>query len=234
MKPLLMQGLPNSGSTWFAALLAKNIRGCRYYDKEFFNPVCNIKHEVVLRKNFGCELVSCYRNIATAGGPGIHDDIRATWGAENYTFTKECNSAFKLPVFIEHFDCFVFLRSAKNTFPPGRARVWSFYEHAWWALREAGHDVVDISTPDRAHEAFGILTEVILYDANRLKVPVIWWEDLAADPGGVLRKLLTVTGLDAAGLLKDMTATFKDKAEPALTSPAMPRQSSPCPSTPTT
>ena len=47
-KPLLMQGLPNSGSTWFASVAGQHIPGCRYYDKEFFNPVCNMKHEVHL------------------------------------------------------------------------------------------------------------------------------------------------------------------------------------------
>ena len=66
---VLMLTLPNSGSTWFAKLVA-GLPGCRYYEKEFFNPVCNLKHELVLRRNFGSELVSllCGAIAIEAGG----------------------------------------------------------------------------------------------------------------------------------------------------------------------
>src|SRR5450759_2213135 len=147
-KPLLMLSLPNSGSTWFAAVLARHLPDCRYYEKEFFNPICNLKHEAVLRRNFGSELVCCYRNIALPGDARIDDDIRNTWGVEDYTFTKECQSAFKLPAFVRHFKCFVMLRSREQTFPPGRVRVWSFYEHAWFALLNAGYDLHAETTMD--------------------------------------------------------------------------------------
>lgn len=195
---LLMNGLPNSGSTWFAALLAQHIPGCRYYDKEFFNPICNLTYERVLRRNFGCELVGCFDNIALPGRPGIDDDIRETWGRERFTFTKECNSAFKLPTFVKHFNCFVFLRKAENTFPPGRVRVWSFYEHAWWALQEAGYKLQEESLAGRAIEAHGILEAQLLKDAAALDVPVIWWEDLFTDPYAVVQTLGKVCDVDAA------------------------------------
>jgi hypothetical protein len=209
MKPLLMQSLPNSGSTWFAALLSEYIPGCRYYDKEFFNPVCNIKHELVLREHFGSELVSCYRNIALPGGSGIDAAISSTWGAESYTFTKECNSAFKLPVFVDHFACFVFLRAEHNTFPPGRVRVWSFYEHAWHALRESGHHLTGHSIEQRAREAHTILTGVILEQAEVLGIPVIWWEDVFKDPQAVVEQLRAVTEVD-----DDMVDALSASARP--------------------
>ena len=215
MRPLLMLTLPNSGSTWFASLLAEHIPDCSYYSKEFFNPVCNLKHEMVLRRNFGCELVECYRNIAKRGDKHIDDDIRATWGAEQYTFTKECNSAFKLPVFDRHFNCFVFLRSAANTFPPGRVRVWSFYEHAWFALKEAGlYGLHGVTTMDRAVEAHAILTDVILRDAARLKVPVINYEEVFSDPASIVSRLLSVTPL-SDGLMDGITATGWQRARDA-------------------
>jgi hypothetical protein len=192
MKSLLMQTLPNSGSTWFATLLAQHIPGCRYYDKEFFNPVCNLKHEMVLRRNFGCELVECYRNNALPGDEHIDDDIKRTWGNEDYTFTKECNSAFKLPAFARHFNCFVFLRSAAYSFPPDRVRVWSFYEHAWFALREAGHELIGVRLHERAYEAHGILRRVILADAAQLGIPVIHYEELFLDPAAIMDRLRSV------------------------------------------
>jgi hypothetical protein len=184
-----MLSLPNSGSTWFAATLAKNIEGCRYFDKEFFNPVCNIKHELVLREQFGSELVSCYRNIAFGGNSHIHDDIANTWGKEDYTFTKECQSPFKLPIFMKHFTCFAFLRRAEHTFPPGRVRVWSFYEHAWYALREAGHHCHGDTLEERAREAHAIQTAAIIESAELLGVPIIWWEDVFKDPRAVTKQL---------------------------------------------
>ena len=214
MRPLLMLTLPNSGSTWFASLLAEHIPDCSYYSKEFFNPVCNLKHELVLRRNFGCELVECYRNIATPGDEHIDDDIRLTWGAEPYTFTKECNSAFKLPVFDRHFNCFVFLRKAENTFPPGRVRVWSFYEHAWFALREAGYGLHGVTTKDRAVEAHAILTEVILRDAARLKVPVINYEEVMSDPASIMGRLRSVTAVSDS-LVGGIAATGWQRAREA-------------------
>jgi hypothetical protein len=154
--------------------------------------------------------MSCYRNIAEPGQHGIDDDIRATWGSESYTFTKECNSAFKLLTFTTHFNCFVFLRKAENTFPPGRVRVWSFYEHAWWALQAAGCELSERSIQGRAREAHAILEEVILADAAQLSVPVIWWEDLFRDPQWVVNTLRTVTVVDD-DLLDDMKHQLRDR-----------------------
>ena len=196
MRPLLMLSLPNSGSTWFAALLAKHIPGCKYFDKEFFNPVCNIKHERVLQRNFGCELVGCYRNIALAGDININSDIIETWFAEDYSFTKECNSAFKLPTFVQHFNCFAFLRGLEHSFPPGRVRVWSFYEHAWWALKEAGFELRQESLRARAMEAHVIQTAAILRDADLLGVPIIRYEDVFTRPADISAQLREVCEVD--------------------------------------
>lgn len=196
-KPLLMLTMPNSGSTWLANAIGKSLPGCRYYEKEFFNPVCNMKHELVLRRQFGSELLDCYRNIATPGDATIHDDIRATWGAEKYTFTKECQSCFKLPVFLQHFKVFVFVRSAAESFPPRRARVWSFYEHAWWALKAQGHVLNAVSTPDRALEAHRILYDRLLSDAAAHDVPVIHYSELfTADPETLRATLAKCIGYD--------------------------------------
>jgi hypothetical protein len=188
-KPLLMLTMPNSGSTWFAKLVAAHLPGCRYYDKEFFNPVCNLKHEITLRRNFGSELVSCYRNIASPGDANLDDDILATWGTENYNFTKECQSCFKMEAFLRHFRAFVFLRPEAESFPPNRARVWSFYEHAWHSLRHHGHPLKAETTTDRALEAYRVMYAHMVAEAKAHHVPVILYGDLF-DEREILRKRL--------------------------------------------
>lgn len=191
-KPLLMLSMPNSGSTWFALLLAEFLPGHRYYDKEFFNPVCNMKHERVLRRNFGSELASCYRNICSPGDARIGADIEATWGKENYTFTKECMSPFKLDAFLPYFGVFLFLRTAANTFPPKRVRVWSFYEHMWHSLRDHDWPVTATALDARCWEAHHIIQCVMIDTAVARGVPVLWWEDLFG-PANTMAPVLAQT-----------------------------------------
>jgi hypothetical protein len=204
---LLMQSMPNSGSTWFAKTLSEHIVDCRYYDKEFFNPICNLQDEEVLRQFFGSELACCYRNIGCAGRDGIDEAIEQTWGRTEYTFNKECQSAFKTHIFDHHFDVFAFLRLEEDTFPPGRLRVWSFYEHAYFALAYHGrlkseHD----RTVDRAKVAFRIQQQAIVRDCARLKIPVIWWHELFG------------TEAEVRDVLARVPATLKDSATQAIVS----------------
>jgi hypothetical protein len=206
-KPLLMLTMPNSGSTWFAKLIAGYLPGCRYYEKEFFNPVCNLKHEKILRRNFGSELVSCYLNIASRGDAHIDEDIAATWGVENYTFTKECQSAFKLPMFLRHFRVFVFLRPTEESFPPSRARVWSFYEHAWHSLKYHGHAVSAETTTDRAIEAHRVIYAHLEADAKRRGVPILYYSDLFGEPEDLRVRLVAALGYDGDAILDAVVAT---------------------------
>jgi hypothetical protein len=206
-KPLLMMTMPNSGSTWLAKLLAEHLPGCRYYDKEFFNPVCNLRHEHTLRRNFGSELVSCYQNIASTGGRDIDEDIAATWGAENYNFTKECQSCFKLEAFLRHFRVFLFLRPEAESFPPNRARVWSFYEHAWHSLRYQGHSLKAETTVDRALEAHRVLYAHMISDAERHCVPVIFYGDLFEERERLRQRLAKALSYDGDDLIDAVIAT---------------------------
>lgn len=176
-----MLTMSSSGGKWLAGAIAAELPGCRYYDKEFFNPITNQKHERVLVRNFGSELISCYRNIALPGDERIDADIEETWGAENYTFTKECYSPFKLAVFKRHFTCFALLRRTEQCFPPLRFRVWSFYEHVWHALSEAGYAMTAETMKDRAMEAHRKCYNVIKHDALALNVPIIYFDDLQQD-----------------------------------------------------
>jgi hypothetical protein len=219
-KPLLMLTMPNSGSTWFAKLIAGHLPGCRYYDKEFFNPVCNLKHELVLRRNFGSELVSCYLNIASAGDTHIDDDIAATWGSENYTFTKECQSAFKLETFLRHFRVFIFLRPTAESFPPTRARVWSFYEHAWHSLKLHGYAMNALTTGDRAIEAHRLIYSHLLSDAERRGVPIIYYGDLFGEREALRAQLARALGYDGDAIVNAVIETRVKTTRCLSTNPA--------------
>jgi hypothetical protein len=175
---LMCLTLPNSGSTWFGELIAMHSSWSRYCP-EFFNPLRNPRHYARLSQRFGCELVSCYKNIALGDHTELLDaDIAATWDREEFNFTKEVFSPFKLPAFARRFKCFVLLRSEADTFPPHRLRVWSFYEHAWWALRQAGAPVYGLTVEERARCASRLMQERIEVDAQRLGVPVIHYREL--------------------------------------------------------
>ena len=214
-KPLLMLTMPNSGSTWLAKIIADYLPGCRYYEKEFFNPVCNMKHEIVLRRNFGSELVSCFQNIASPGDAHIDHDIRATWGVERYNFTKECQSAFKLEAFLRHFRVFVFLRSEDESFPPTRARVWSFYEHAWYSLQLHGHALNAETTVDRAREAHRVIYAHLFADARRRAVPIIHYRDLFDDKALLRERLEEAIGCDDDASVLDAIVATRVRTERA-------------------
>jgi len=211
----LMLSLPNSGSTWFADVISKHIPGCRYYDMEFFNPLRNERHEHTLTRQFGCELANCFRNIAEPGDEWIDGDIDRTWGTEDYNFTKEVFSPFKLPVFARHFRCFVLLRSPQDSFPPTRLRIWSFYEHAWIAMKESGHKLVSKGARERALEAHCVMSRAIEDDARNHGVPVIYYNQLFGNEDALRNNLERVFGFELDGMIDAISQTRKFKPRAA-------------------
>lgn len=201
-KPLLMLSLPNSGSTWLAEQIANTLPGCKYYDMEFFNPLRNPANEQRLVRHFGAALVSCFRNIAKADGCGIDDDIAKTWGRAQCNFNKEVFSPLKLPVFVRHFKCFVLLRKTEDTLPPRRMRIWSFYEHAWFALSEAGFALPGTTARERAMAAHGALAQAMRADAKRLGVPVVEYGELFSGRQRVVEVLEGALGSAPAALVE--------------------------------
>lgn len=188
-------------------VLAQSWPGCQY-EMEFFNPLRNERYENILERQFGCELASCFRNIAEPGDAAIDADIERTWGREPLTFTKEVFSPLKLEAFTRHFDCFVMLRAAEHSFPPKRLRIWSFYEHAWYALAARGWWHFEATTArTRAYEAHEAMRSAIVSDAERLRVPVILYEDLFGHPGEVRETLARGLPEVPAGLVEQIVAT---------------------------
>lgn len=207
MKPLIVLSLPNSGTTWFCGLLAKH-SGLKYSD-EYFNPVLNHLREVELRKVFGSELACCYRNIATGSSSEVESIISATWPRDGYELTKDNYSPFKLESFQRFFRCVILLRHTAGVFPPSRIRVWSFYEHAWQALKDAGHDLHEVSLRARAMEAHVIMARQMRADSARLGIPVVYYEDLF--DGQRAKDSLQTAGLTFDGLLQEICETRRAK-----------------------
>jgi hypothetical protein len=208
MRDKLLLTMSSSGGKWLASTLAKHIPNCRYYDKEFFNPWCNPKREQTLMHNFGCEMASCYRNIALPGDTNIERDIEETWCADGYTFTKEVFSAFKLPTLMKFFDVFALVRRTEDCLPPKRSNVWNCYEHTWCALREAGFRLPGSTGRDRARVAHSFMRRKIMEDCERLALPVLQFDFLQdASPAQLYDAFGFATGHTSRELVDQITAS---------------------------
>lgn len=213
MNSLAIVTLPNSGSTWLASTMAKHLLPGHGYAEEYFNPVRNRPRYTQLARCFGCELISQYPMIVTDGEPIIDEVIERTWKHDGFAFTKEVFSSYKLSAFRRHFDsCFVLLRSSEVTFPPIRPRIYSFYEHAWFALRDNRGATLKATDPwSRAIEAHAVMNADLREDAARLGIPVVEFDDLFFGGADKIEDLLlSVTRgyvIDARGAAESIVAT---------------------------
>jgi hypothetical protein len=216
-RPIALLSLPNTGTDWFVDLLLRQNPHLRYY-REFFNPICNPVYENDLNRAFGCEMVDNYTLIAKAHCP--HEAVyQQTWAKENYNFTKENYSAFKLDWFRAHFDCFVLYRRAELTLPGNRLQVKTWYDAMYcsllrnrWTLEPDVRVLVDFAAAEadtiakRLVAAFVIYYYKLLKDAHRHEVPVLEYDLLmqlsGADLVPYLRGLPTVA--DAEKLAYDV------------------------------
>lgn len=183
-RSIALLSLPNTGTDWFVDLVLRHNSRLRYF-REFFNPICNPTYENVLNRAFGCEMVDNYAMIAKAHCP--YDDVyQRTWAKENYNFTKENYSAFKLSWFLGRFDCFVLYRRAESTLPGGRLQVKTWYDAMYcsllrnrWTLDSEVRALVDFAVAEadtiakRQVAAFVIYYYKLLKDAHRRNVPIL-------------------------------------------------------------
>lgn len=87
-KPMMLVSFPQQGTDFFCDNLNKTT-SIKYF-REFFNPLCNKKHEENLKLYCGDERKDYYKNICLELQPEQYQNlIRMTWGTENYNFTKE-------------------------------------------------------------------------------------------------------------------------------------------------
>lgn len=194
-KDCMIVSAPNSGSDWLAGLIARHAPDLRYYEKEFFNPICNPKYRDLLEPVFGCELVSCYRMIGLRSSfhPDWMDRVyRQTWLQEPYNFDKENFVGFQLPFFADRFRLVLLYRSAASLFPPSRLRVLAWYDAIYWAivhgvekdpeLRSYRSDLCphgeQPTLEDRARIAHDVYWQHMLGEATRYQYPVIDYDRL--------------------------------------------------------
>ena len=208
IKPTILLTMSSSGGKWLASTVARHTPGCRYYDKEYFNPWCNPAREVRLRRNFGCEQASCYRNIALPGDKQLNEDIDATWGVDGFNFTKEVFSAFKIETLRERFHIVGLVRRTGDVFPPRRSNVWNCYEHTWQAMRDAGYWVHEFTGRARAVEAHVLIRNKIIEDGERYGFPVIHFDFLQEAPANKLHDALGgAFGYVTQNMVEELMAT---------------------------
>lgn len=226
MRPWMCLSLPNSGSDWFAELVAQCTPGARYYRKEFFNPVTNWEHLGTLAEVFGCELPSTAGNLYRQMNHMVDDEdialmlsvIDSTWGQQDrWNCNKEVWSFANAAVFQQRFQLWGLSRSAATLFPPSRARVWAWYDAiACAAAIEA--------TPFREFEqrcrmAHGIATGMLQENANRIGFPILDYDRLITGDAfvvmGEIEKLCVtksvVDGLDMERLLRRVLLERRQK-----------------------
>ena len=211
----MLLSLPNTGTDWLADLLLRQNPTLRYF-REFFNPICNPIYEDILNRSFGCEMVDNFARIAQP--LRTHDPVwQRTWAKENYNFTKENYSAFKLDWFHNRFDCFVLYRRAELSLPGSRLPVKAWYDAMYgsllrnhWTLETDLRVLLDFAVDQadtigkRQVAAFVIHYYKLLKDAHRLNVPVLDFDLLMQsspeDLAPVLRGLPPVADADRLAL----------------------------------
>lgn len=190
----MILSLPNHGTDWLCGELLRHGEGLKYYEKEFFNPICNPKYADVLATGFGCELVTCYKKIALSAHEGeaymdLLDEIyQETWANESYNFDKENFSAMKVDFFARHFDIVFLHRSSENVFPPSRLRVWAWYDAIYASI--FGVDA-DCPLSKRARLAWCYCWETMKQKAAEYDFPILDYDKIctANTMGAVIDEL---------------------------------------------
>ncbi len=219
-KPIALLSLPNTGTDWLVDLVLRQAPHLRYY-REFFNPICNQKHEDLLGLAFGCEMVDNYEKIAQRHGP-YEKVYRKTWAREGLDFTKENYSAFKVDWFATRFRCFVLYRRPELSLPGSRLPVKAWYGALYgslvrnraslprdvrWLLDFAAAEADTVNK--RQVAAFAIYYYQLLKSARKHNLPVLDYDDLMHCSPEELAPLLSgVPGVvDAEKLARDVART---------------------------
>jgi len=198
----LLLSLPSSGSDWLAGAVAR-ATGWRYWEKEFFNPICNPIPEI--EDGFGCEMVSRYHFIAQ---PKPTEAAYQAWRKRGFEFNKEVFCAFNVPWFADRFECFALIRRYENTFPPKRARVLSWYDAIWNSCRDAGLATCARSLADRVKEAHELAAAHLKKECAKRSLFVIEYERLC-DRDYVEEVSLKIDSSKANVIAKEIVDTWK-------------------------
>jgi len=198
---MILFSTPNSGSDWFASMLIAGDPKKRYF-REFFNPITNDKYIDDLAGGFGCEFITTYKNIARLDKRICEEIYQKTWQKEQFNFTKENYSVFKIPFFVEKFDCIGLTRKIEHSFPPRRRdHVFWWYDCIYNSM-VANFDTLPPKTKKMLKISENTLSsiehkilmcnhiyqETLKEYCNDYKIPIIEWESLV-DKKEVIKEL---------------------------------------------
>jgi hypothetical protein len=197
---LILLSTPNSGSDWFSNILAEKEE--KKYFREFFNPITNEKYTDLLANSFGCELVSTYKNIASQNLADCETTYNNTWKKENFNFTKENYSVFKIPFFVKKFNCIALTRRIENSFPPNRKNeVFCWYESIYCSMiknidtlpkktkLQIENSIKNNSIVHKILMCFQIYQESLIDYCTEYKIPIVRWEILMKEKKDILIEL---------------------------------------------
>lgn len=189
----MMLSLPNMGTDWLAEKYTQHNPNLKYF-REFFNPITNQRYLDVLGRAWGSEMVSNHRNIAAPAVP-LEDVFQSTWMQNDYNFTKENYSPFRVEFFSKKFKCFVLLRKTELVFPPSRWEVIAWYDAIWNSLivnkKDLEPRIIKLVEFAERHADTGnkkcvaaceICSHKLNTDAKLFNVPVVHYESLMLMP----------------------------------------------------
>jgi hypothetical protein len=201
-KQIILFSTPNSGSDWFAQAIYETNPKIKYF-REFFNPITNEKYTDKLATGFGCEFVTTYKNIANFDKEICEKIYQETWEKENFNFTKENYCVFKIPFFVEKFDCIALNRKIENSFPPSRRNcVFGWYDSIYNSML-SNFESLPKKTKNRikfsernlnsiTHKVLmchQIYQKCLVEYCNFYNIPLIAWESLVGNEHEIKEEL---------------------------------------------
>jgi len=223
MKPIILISAPNNGTDWICRTIADSERKLKYF-REFFNPITNKKYTNELSEVFGCEYVSCYEKIAYYNKEKCKKIYEKTWLKEQYNFTKENYSVFKIPFFVEEFKCFSMTRKVENSFPPTRENeVLCWYDAIFNSmvlnidnLPSKISNKIRIAKKSSSIKEKVIMSYVIYQEAmvnycREYDIPIIEWENLMGDESVLFPEVEKIEFIDSKRWIDAIIRTRKQK-----------------------
>jgi len=185
---IALVGMSDSGTNWLVrTMLASQIGNSLRYFREFFNPICNLRHAPVLSEGFGCEVASTVPMIARPSEtqPRLYDLYNQTWRREDFTFTKENYSVFKIPFFDSQFDVVLLYREPASLWPPARLRVVTWYNAVYESILANRRDypvefqqqisqyATDLTIAERAEAGHALSIAYMRMMRDRYRLPLL-------------------------------------------------------------
>jgi len=190
-KPIILFSMPSSGSDWFADTIKFSQNNIFYY-REFFNPATNQFYDDILSPEFGCEYISCYKNIFKYDRENCDIILKNTWNKQKFNFTKENYAISKAEFFVENFRCIAFTRDIENSFPPSRGgQVYGWYDAIYKSLLDNINNLpekLQIKVLSFSQEKNNLISNFVFsflaykeyfeYQCKKFNIPIVRYENV--------------------------------------------------------